>query len=212
MLFEDSMTHLLTQTELSTIHNKEFFFIKASATDKIKQLLAESREEIKNIIEKENILFPKEVDTQTGKIFRGENYLGLPYLILDYPKHFSKESVFAFRTMFWWGNFFSTTLHVQGKALEEYRKSLSKGERGVNRLRKKKIYICVNNNPWQYHYKKDNYLLIDKLTDAELKKIFLEKEFIKLSRKISIKTYKHIGEFAKESFLFFLPHTSFNRI
>ena len=35
------------------------------------------------------------------KIAKGENYLGLPYVILDYPRIFGKEDVFAFRTMFW---------------------------------------------------------------------------------------------------------------
>src|ERR1051326_3611882 len=105
-----------TPTELEIIHNAKFFYTKASATQKVDQLLAEARDEIKSAIEKTGMVFPKGVDSSMGKIFRGENYLGLPYLILDYPKHFSKDSVFAFRTMFWWGKFFSCTLHLQGKA------------------------------------------------------------------------------------------------
>ncbi|RYG35601.1 MAG: hypothetical protein EOO01_31385, partial [Chitinophagaceae bacterium] len=43
------------------------------------------------------------------KIARGENYEGLPYVMLDYPRLFGKENIFAFRTMFWWGNFISVT-------------------------------------------------------------------------------------------------------
>ena len=31
------------------------------------------------------------------------------------PAVFSKENIFAIRTMFWWGNFFSISLHVSGK-------------------------------------------------------------------------------------------------
>jgi hypothetical protein len=191
-----------TLTELKILHNTDFFLVKTSATKKIEHLFAEARDEIKSVIEEENISFPKEVDVQTGKIFRGENYLGLPYLLLDYPKYFSKESVFAFRTMFWWGIFFSFTLHLQGKALQERRNALIKK---ISSLKRKNIYICVNNNPWQYHYKKDNYLPVDKLSDIELKKIFLKKEFIKLSRKIPIKDYKSISKFARESFGYFCP-------
>ena len=191
-----------TPTELKTIHNKKFFLVKASATGKIQKLFSEVKDEIKNVIEKENRIFPKEVDAQTGKIFRGENYLGLPYLVLDYPKYFSKESIFSFRTMFWWGNFISFTLHLQGKALQACRKNLVEN---IPSLKSKNIYICVNNNPWQYHYKKDNYLPVDKLPDTELKKLLLEKEFIKLSRKIHMKDYKKISIFAKESFQFLCP-------
>jgi hypothetical protein len=196
------MTKKISPEELKTLHNTNFFKVKASATKKIEHLFAEVRDEIKEEISKSKIVFSKEIDSVNGKIFRGENYLGLPYLVLDYPKHFSKGSVYAFRTMFWWGNFFSFTIHLQGKALEEQRVLLISN---LPSLRKKGVFICVNSNPWQYHCKKDNYLPIDKFSDPELKKIFLEKGFIKLSRKIPLKDYKKISLFAKESFLLFLP-------
>ena len=191
-----------TSTELKTLHNSTFFKVKAAATKKIDVLLAGVRDTLKAEIEKNNILFPKEVDVKMGKIFRGENYNGLPYLVLDYPKHFSKNSVFAFRTLFWWGNFFSCTIHLQGKALEENRDLLIKK---IPSLKKKGIYLCVNDDPWQYHYQKDNYLLIDKLTDKNIRKIFLEKGFIKLSRKLTIKENRKINIFAKNSFSYLLP-------
>ena len=189
-----------TRTELSIIHNSEFFYIKASAVKKIDAMLANVRDEIKSVIEKEKIIFPKEADASIGKIFRGENYLGLPYLVLDYPKYFGKHSVIAFRTMFWWGNFFSHTMHLEGKALDERRSSLIHHWRS---FRKKNIYICMNKTQWQYHYKKDNYVLIDRLSEGEIKQLFIEKEFIKLSRKIPLKDHKKLNRFAKESFTIF---------
>ena len=63
---------------------------------------------------------PEEVLIQSPKISRGENYNGLPYVMLDYPRCFGKEDVFAMRTMFWWGNFFSITWHLKGKYSKEY--------------------------------------------------------------------------------------------
>ena len=191
----------LSTSELNALHNTKFYAVKASATKKIDALLAEVRDSLKGEIKKNNISFPKEVDSKNGKIFRGENYLGLPYLVLDYPKHFSKESVFSFRTMFWWGNFFSFTLHLQGKALKMHRSALLSQ---MSSLKKKNTYICVNNNPWQYHYGKDNYILTDKLSDAELKKLIREKEFIKLSRKTTLKDHKKLKPFCLESFRLFL--------
>ena len=187
-----------TNTELKILHNTRFFEVKATAIKKIDIILANVRDSLKAEIENKNIIFPKEVDARNGKIFRGENYLGLPYLILDYPKHFSKESVFAFRTMFWWGNFFSFTLHLQGKALEERRNDLIKK---IPSLKHKDIYICMNDNPWQYHYGKGNYIAIDKLPNTKLKKLFSEGDFIKLSKKIPLKDYKFISKFTIESFL-----------
>src|SRR3954452_928432 len=47
-----------------------------------------------------------------AKISRGENYRGLPYVMLDYPRIFSKDHTFAIRSFYWWGNFFSITLQL----------------------------------------------------------------------------------------------------
>lgn len=185
-----------TPTELSTLHNTRFFEVKASATQKIEQLLAEVRDEIKDEIKKNGLTFPNEVDSVNGKIFRGENYRGLPYLVLDYPKHFSKNYVMAFRTMFWWGNFFSFTLHLQGKALELFTPK-------IQQLKKKKVYLCINNTPWQYHYNKDNYVLLDDLSETEIKKLILEKGFLKLSRKLPLKDHEKLSTFCRETFSLF---------
>jgi hypothetical protein len=49
------------------------------------------------------------------KISRGENYKGLPWVMLDYPRVFGRDDVFAIRTMFWWGHAFNMTLHLKGE-------------------------------------------------------------------------------------------------
>jgi hypothetical protein len=54
------------------------------------------------------------------KISRGEQYKGLPWVMLDYPRVFGKEDIFAIRTMFWWGHGFSVTLHVKGEWLRRW--------------------------------------------------------------------------------------------
>ena len=179
-----------TNEEFKIVQNSKFFYTKASATKKIDALLAKTRDEIKFHIEKEKIIFPKHVDARTGKIYRGENYNGLPYLILDYPKYFGKDSVYAFRTFFWWGKFFSCTLHI----------SPAPKKLNYKQLLKKEIYFCINDNPWQYHYEKDNYILIDKLSEKKIESILKKNKFIKLSRKINLKDYKKVPEFAKETF------------
>ena len=196
------MPQRFTPTELQTLHNKKFFLVKEYATEKVQHLFSDVRDEIKREIKKKKIIFPDEVDGSMGKIFRGENYLGFPYLVLDYPKHFSKNSIFAFRTMFWWGNFFSFTLHLQGKALDEKRNLLVTNWKT---FRKKNIYLCVNKNPWQYQYTKENYIPIDKFSESDLKHLFITKEFIKLSRKIPLKDYKKIKKVSRESFLYLYP-------
>jgi hypothetical protein len=54
------------------------------------------------------------------RISKGEQYKGLPWVMLDYPRVFGKEDIFAIRTMFLWGHYFSVTLHLKGSYLRTY--------------------------------------------------------------------------------------------
>lgn len=70
--------------------------------------------------------FPTGTDVAVGKITKGENYRGLPYVIADYPRLFTPESVMAYRILFWWGHYFSCTWHLSGPALETFYPVLKK--------------------------------------------------------------------------------------
>ena len=123
------------------------------------------------------------------KISRGENYRDLPYMVLDYPARFSKKDIFAYRTMFWWGNFFSCTLHLQGKSLLTYR---SKILLNIDQLEKHAYYLCISDSPWQYHYGADNYKQLT-ISDSN----FIEtSRFLKLSKKIKLDEWASLPEFS----------------
>src|SRR5688572_27384845 len=104
----------LSNEDISLIHDTSFFERKRKIFVKISQVFGQLEEAYTNVVSKTPGTLPEEVISQKGKISRGENYRGLPYLILDYPRLFSKEGVFAFRTLFWWGHPFSFTIHISG--------------------------------------------------------------------------------------------------
>lgn len=57
----------------------------------------------------------------SGKISKGENYQGFPYLVLDYPAIFKREDMFAVRTIIWWGNYTSNVFIIKGKYLDHFK-------------------------------------------------------------------------------------------
>jgi len=63
---------------------------------------------------------PAALTASAPKISKGENYEGLPYVMLDYPRCFDKDDVFAVRSFFWWGHYFSCTLHLKGMYKQQY--------------------------------------------------------------------------------------------
>ena len=50
------------------------------------------------------------------------------------------------------------------------------------------MYICINDNPWQYHYENDNYEL---LSEKHIE-LIETKSFIKLSKRIALCDYKSL--------------------
>lgn len=188
---------ILNNKELDFIKDTDFLITKHSVSDKIYSLLRDVEHRLQLNIKVNNLKFPAKVLLKAGKISKGENYRLLPYLILDYPRYFHPEAVFAFRTMFWWGNFFSCTLHLQGTLLNNYRSDL---ENELENLIVHNFFIAVSDNPWEYHYNDDNYKLMNKINKSELKDMIKGKSFIKLSRYISLEEHQYLPFFAEETF------------
>jgi hypothetical protein len=113
------------------------------------------------------------------KISKGENYRGLPYVILDYPRIFGREDVLAIRTMFWWGHYFSITLHLKG----QYRNALLTAIRErIPLLAARGFHIGISGDEWRHELTEDNYVLLEGLNNTAIEKILDDQRaFLKLS-------------------------------
>jgi hypothetical protein len=121
---------------------------------------------------------PKEVLSVSPKISRGENLEGLPWVMLDCPRFFNQEDVFAIRTLFWWGNFFSITLHLKGKYFN------NKIAQGFT----KHWSICINDNEWRNDFETDNYQALSVCTTTTIENL----KFIKIAKRISLDDWENI--------------------
>jgi hypothetical protein len=122
----------------------------------------------------------EELSSSVPKITKGENYNGFPYVILDYPAVFEKKNIFAIRTMFWWGNFISLTLHLSGKYKKQFEKNILKTLNKEN-----DFFISIAENEWQHHFEEDNYKKASAINEAEMKTI-QENNFIKMALKYEL--------------------------
>lgn len=165
--------------------DSSFLLTKANVIRKIDRLFSETRDHLREICLEEHRSWSQEIDISTGKISRGENYRSLPYVVLDFPYFFSRDDIFALRTMFWWANFFSCTLHVQGTFLETWRPLIRSN---IDILATHQVFISIGPTPWEYHYGDDNYALLSKdhlaLVDSAA--------FIKLSTRIPLKEIEFV--------------------
>jgi hypothetical protein len=110
--------------EEALLLNDNLFLVKQELTRQLSELLGDCSNAIRKDLEINPGRVPAEALQSTPKISKGENYLGRPWMILDYPRVFSKEDMFAFRTLCWWGQGFSMTLLLKGRYLDQLLGSL----------------------------------------------------------------------------------------
>ena len=187
---------LLSADELQLVTNTDWILTKRKIMDKVNVLLGDISGHQKLMIENESNWLPCEVVQSTAKIAKGENYLQLPYMLLDYPRCFNDGNIFAVRTMFWWGNFFSITLHLSGTYKENFQQKIIENIDAVTQ----EVFICINENQWQHHFGADNYTNIKKLQTNELQDVIIKKTFVKLAVKFPLQAWNEIPSLLDDSF------------
>lgn len=176
----------LSPEELELVSRTDWILTKNAILLKAKALLEEVSVNQRMLMQSQQHSLPPEAFHPSAKISKGENYKGLPYLVLDQPRHFSQHDIFAIRTMFWWGNFFSVTLHVAGRWREHYFEKL---HRSFPQL-KEDFFIGCNEDPWEHHFDKDNYVKIDSLENNAFQSLLNERNFVKIAAKTAISNWE----------------------
>ncbi len=191
---EEAKIHLSTfETEL--VNDTQWIFTKQIIIEKVSRLFGVLQMRYKNLLEKNKDLPEELLQRQGGKISKGENYNGLPYLILDFPAIFGKENICAVRTMFWWGNFFSISLHLSGR----YCISQKNFTEWLPFLKENNFFVCINEKEWEHHFSALNYQDANELTDLQIAEI-KEKSFFKAGKKITLKQWELAPEFLEKTF------------
>lgn len=127
---------------------------------------------------------PAETLLASPKIAKGENYEGLPYVMLDYPRCFGKEDVLAIRTFFWWGNFFSITLQLKGKYLEQYAGVI---QQNIGKTAIEELWVNAGDEEWMHHFRNDNMMRI-----AEHQQSISDKKLLKLAVQCKLEEWDNV--------------------
>ncbi len=185
----------LSKSELILVCDEQFILTKNAVIEKVYFLFGALGTHFSSQKEELSKVLPKEVLIQSPKIYKGEQYKRLPYVMLDYPRCFTKDDAFTIRCFFWWGNFFSITLHLQGKYAQEYAVTVLNNMQVAG---KSDWSVCVNENKWEHHFGADNYLPATKETIASVYSD--SKPFLKIAKKIPLSEWDGAYDFFVESY------------
>lgn len=163
----------LSPAEAALFSDANVILTKNSVINKTVDLLAEAQSQM--MAEAPHLVH--EI-SPSPKISKGENYLGLPYIILDYPRVSNGNGLFFIRSMFWWGNFYSSTLQVAGSFKTTNTDFL---QQSYKELADKNYFIGVNTDPWVHHFGEENYRSIKNLSVPVFHTIIEEREHTKIA-------------------------------
>ena len=175
-------TFELNGKEMSMVRDAEWLLVKNRIIEKVYALFGALQQAMAGAPQ---VSAMPEANAQPPKISKGEQYEGLPYVMLDYPRSFSRGSIFACRTFFWWGRFFSLTLHLAGDSLNTYRARLLQMQ---DWLAEAGWYVCVHDDPWQHHFGGDNYRDVRSLTPSQWAQL-AERPFVKFAKRYDLEEW-----------------------
>lgn len=144
------------------------------------------------IAEKQQAMqFPQDALTVSPKISRGENYKGLPYVMLDYPRLFTSAHVLAIRTHFWWGNYFSVTLHLKGLYKDRYVPALLNY---YPEFCNEEYFLCSGQDEWEHELAPPSFTAVSDLSFQMFENLVREMPFVKLARQFPLEDWDKMHE------------------
>ena len=179
-----------SQEELNLAENAEWILTKNGIIRKIMSVFGTLADEYRKSLEDKMASLPQETFSFSPKISRGEQYQGLPYVMLDYPRVFSKDDVFAVRSFFWWGNYTSLTLHVKGRYKDLFLEKISKG---IQFFSEENYSVAISDDEWRHDFEIENYTSV-KGSELLFEEITKQKEFIKLAKRWPIRQANQMVE------------------
>lgn len=188
----------LSVPEMELVLNSNWILTKNSILEKVNELFGEVLLLQQQYLEQHPDLLPAEVLATGAKISKGDNYQGLPYRVLDHPRFFGHEGHFAIRNIFWWGNFFSITLHLSGRYKKLHAQAIMKH---YEQLAAAGFYFCLENDPWQHHFEKENYVAIRSMRREDFERETAQRFFIKVAKKIPLQEWDNAALQLQDAFI-----------
>jgi len=180
----------LSPEEMQLVTNSEWILTKHRVIDKVYHLFGSLSDQMQLYLQEKNGLYPSGLLQFAPKISKGEQYEALPYVVLDYPRVFSKEDVFAVRSFFWWGNYFSITLHLKGKYREQYGRKIA-AAMTENKL--EGYYYSFSGGEFNFDLRGKNYQRVNDITEEKYAAME-QADFLKISYQISFKHWNSVEQ------------------
>ena len=168
-----------TSKEISLLSDTEFFSAKTHVSPKIRDLLERIHESFQRELKAHHLLVPDAFDPDASQFVKGEHLEDFPYQYLDYPRFFTRDVKFSFRSLVWWGHHMVFALILEGGHLRRYKENL------INRfssIADRDIHLCLSHSVWEWKQGSGYTLDLTRGRSSEVAAVLANRPFFKLAR------------------------------
>jgi len=176
-------THTFTTDELALLADQGFFRKKATISVKIKQVLEDLHHRLEAEIASQSLLAPEVFDPQARQFVKGEHLEDFPYQYVDFPRLYTRENKFAFRSLVWWGHHVVFSLMVEGPLVKQYRRNLFNR---YSEVADHNLCLCLSSSLWEWKAGPGLTLPITHSRRSEIAATLDHRTFFKIARFLPI--------------------------
>lgn len=171
----------LTDDDLNVLADKDFFRKKAAISVKIKYLLEQFHHRLESEIVSQPFLAPEGFDPKASQFVKGEHLEDFPYQYVDFPRFYTREEKFAFRSLVWWGHHMVFALIVEGPLVKQYRRNLFNR---FSEVADRDLHLCLSPSLWEWKAGPGYTLGITHTRRSEIAAALDHRTFFKIARYI----------------------------
>lgn len=175
--------HFFTPDELALLADREFFRKKATISVKIKQILEDLQQQLEAEIALQPLLTPEAFDSQARQFVKGEHLEDFPYQYVDFPRWYTRETKFAFRSLIWWGHHIVFALMIEGPLIKQYRRNLFNR---YSEVADRDLSLCLSPSLWEWKSGPGLTLPITRSRRSEIAATLDHRTFFKIARFLPI--------------------------
>jgi len=186
---------VFSEQELALVFNANFIYQKNKLLQNVSILLGELAGTLQDKMLPLRLKFNAELLDKSGKISRGEQYKGLPYLVLDAPFLIKGKEFLICRTLFWWGNYITFNILIKGSYFKSNTLDL------MDKLKMNQgILFLKGTDLWDNDLSSSGYEEVNDSNISEIANQFNDFGFLRLSKKLG---FEDLGLLEEKAIAFY---------
>lgn len=191
----------LSEEEKMLVTDSHWILTKNGVLKKANVLLTQVMEVQSAWIAGHTGLLPQLLEHSSPKISRGDNYHGLPWLMLDQPRLFTHTDTAAIRCFFLWGHYFSITLQLEGTMNDLLKPAISKAFR---LLAAKGYQLAISGQRWDHQVNNESFRALSAMDEPSFVAHADTHPFLKLVLTIPLDDWESAAARLSDESLFLL--------